>query len=236
MTPWETVSSRAVPVDPSRAERLLNVMHQVFSHDLPNQLVVVQSLINLLRDEAGRLSGDGQEVLERVSVAAHRAGDMVHFLKDMARLGKMTETLEEIKLSALAREIQAELNHLLPQRDLDLQTDWHVSFLYAGRRTLHQAIVQLLRCGIESFPNRGITLTLGSKQSGNEVQIEIGVRPREGPLLPGDSLPRHDRTKPEQRLEFLLAKELLALWGGNLTARPQPGESFQFAIGVPTGT
>src|SRR5262245_42244724 len=79
-----------------RAERLLAAMHKVFSHDLPNQLVVIQSLLGLLGDEASRLSDEGRDMLRRIGAAAGRAGDMVYFLKDMARQAGEVDLLHRL--------------------------------------------------------------------------------------------------------------------------------------------
>src|SRR6266446_5901695 len=81
----------------SRAERLLAAMHKVFSHDLPNQLVVVQSLLSLLQlEDEANLSQDGKEHLARLRGAAGRAGLLVDFLKEMARLSRLRENREDV--------------------------------------------------------------------------------------------------------------------------------------------
>src|SRR6266542_384953 len=54
----------------AKAERLLRSMHKVFSHDLPNQMVVLQSLLQLLRqEEAQNLTDDGREYVRRLQNA-----------------------------------------------------------------------------------------------------------------------------------------------------------------------
>jgi light-regulated signal transduction histidine kinase (bacteriophytochrome) len=218
----------------TRAERLLTAMHKVFSHDLPNQLVVVSSLVSLLREEEEKLSAEGQDNLRRLDGAAHRAADMVHFLKDMARLAKLAETMEVVRLPSLAREVQAELNQLYPDRRLQQKVHWEVPSVTTGRRSLYRAIVQLLRLGIEQFPHQAMELSLSSRRVAEQVEIAIAIEPVEGPLLSNPPSVRQDRTVPEQRLEFVLARENLALWGGTLAARPAGGRTCQFAIGVPT--
>jgi light-regulated signal transduction histidine kinase (bacteriophytochrome) len=68
------------------ADRLLSAMHQVLSHDLPNQLVVIQALANLLDDEEKKnLTADGQEYLQRLVGAARQAGELTTFLQRSVR-------------------------------------------------------------------------------------------------------------------------------------------------------
>ncbi len=90
--------------DPNRAKQLLAAMHDVCSHDLPNQLVIVQALANLLEtEEKNSLSQPAQEYVTRLIAAAKRAGVMVQFLKDMARIQRLQEPIETIELAHLGR-------------------------------------------------------------------------------------------------------------------------------------
>src|SRR5438046_377554 len=62
-----------------RADRLLRKMHPVLSHDLPNQLVALEGLLQLLEQEetlrlTGRLSEVGQQLAGQVSWDESLAG------------------------------------------------------------------------------------------------------------------------------------------------------------------
>src|SRR5271163_4567236 len=96
------------PSDQSmQPDRLLRGMHKVCSHDLPNQLVALQSLLQMLQlDEAERLSTDGQEYLRRLQNVAQRTNAIARFLKEMEKLHSYISKPEEITLTLLAREIQ----------------------------------------------------------------------------------------------------------------------------------
>src|SRR5262249_7679615 len=157
-------------------------MHKVFSHDLPNQLVVIQSLTSLVQEEADRLSDEGRDSLRRLGAAAGRAGDMVYFLKDMERLARLAEPMEEIALTALAREARAELPPPPPLRELRVETSWPAASVIAGRRSLHQAVVLLLRCGIDHYPNQIVRLLFSSRAEPDCAEIDLAVEPVDGPL------------------------------------------------------
>ena len=58
------------------SDHLLRAMHKVFSHDLPNQMVVLQSLLHLLdQEESARLSDKGREYVRRLLNATKRGGE-----------------------------------------------------------------------------------------------------------------------------------------------------------------
>src|SRR5687768_4742282 len=90
-----------------RARHVLGRMHKAFSHDLPNQMVALQSLLHLLEvGEAGRLSPDGQECVARLHNVARKAAAMVRFLKEMGRLASYQGVIDEVVLDALGRRVK----------------------------------------------------------------------------------------------------------------------------------
>src|SRR5689334_11074635 len=85
---------------PTDAERRLTSMHKVCNHDLPNQLVVLQSLLKLMElEEAEHLSEQGREFVRRMQNASQHASSMVRFLKEMSGLGMRAARLEPIALA-----------------------------------------------------------------------------------------------------------------------------------------
>jgi light-regulated signal transduction histidine kinase (bacteriophytochrome) len=77
------------------ADTVLRAVHQTLSHDLPNQLVVVQALANLLvKEERQNLTADGQEYLERLVGAARHAGELAASLQRAVRLYRPAEPVK----------------------------------------------------------------------------------------------------------------------------------------------
>ena len=92
-----------------RSDRLLRSMQKVIRHDLPNQMVALVSLLQLLSaEETTRLSADGREYVRRLQNATVRASEMLRFLKQMEQLNSFVPRLEKISVPPLARELQGE--------------------------------------------------------------------------------------------------------------------------------
>ena len=200
--------------NPSRAERLLEAMYPVFSHDLSNQLVIVQSLANLLEiEERQNLSTRAQDYLTRLTGASQRAGRMVQFLKQMVRVSNLKEPTENIQLSYLAREIQAEINQLFPGRSFRYEMRWKVPTIRAGRRAFYQALVELIRSGIDSQTESVLELRVESRRRQSGTEIEVSVSSPANCLAP--TALRADNPM-ETRLGLLLVRELANTWGGAL--------------------
>src|SRR5260370_33622907 len=108
-----------------RSDRLLRAMHKVLSHDLPNQIVAVQGLLQLLSlEESARLSADGCEYLRRLQNAARRTAELGRFLKDMEQLGGFTIQTGPVALADLARELQGELQQRYPATQFEFNWRW----------------------------------------------------------------------------------------------------------------
>src|SRR5205823_3412064 len=126
------------------------------------------SLVSLMESEEGNaLSAQARECLGRLSGAARRAGVMVQFLKKLANLaGTAHEPAERIELAHMGREVRAEVNRLFPERTFSYDMRWEAPVAYTGRRALHQAIVEVLRCGIDWLAEAAANLALASRPQG----------------------------------------------------------------------
>src|ERR1700722_1352605 len=121
----------------TRSDRLLRGMHRVFSHDLPNQMVALQSLLQLLSaDEAGHLTKEGQEYVRRLHSATLRACEQVRFLKEMGRINACAARAETIALATLARELQGELQQKHPHTAFTFDWHWDAPSVIGDVRTL----------------------------------------------------------------------------------------------------
>jgi light-regulated signal transduction histidine kinase (bacteriophytochrome) len=220
-TIFPTHSSAEADPGEARAERLLRGMYKVCSHDLPNQMVVLQSLLQMLQmEELDRLSPDGQEYVTRLSSAALRAGALVRFLKEMGRLYGYQPQFEEVSLTALARELRAELNQLCPGQGLEYEWHWHVPTVRADYRPFYQSLLGLLQGRVETA---GAVCRIGARSQVIESGVELDFQ-----VTPATPV---GRTAREQRPEVVLAREWLAAGGAELILCPE--ETGRFIIRVP---
>jgi light-regulated signal transduction histidine kinase (bacteriophytochrome) len=218
---------------PSRADRLLAAMHPVFSHDLPNQLVVVQSLATFLElEEMDALSPQAREYVTKLASAAKRAGQMVQFLKQMARLNGLDESVDTVQLAHLNREIRAAIREQFLDRGYVLDTCWNEPTVRAGRRSLLQACLETLRCGIDWCGEPGSCLRLRSRRLDTFVEVELAVLPRSMNDQPHAAVFRPEGPTLNNRLEMRLVQELVATWGG-VVEMPPPSSEFLARVLIP---
>jgi light-regulated signal transduction histidine kinase (bacteriophytochrome) len=133
----------------ARTAELERVNHELetfaysVSHDLRAPLRVVDGFSKVLLDEyAEQLGGDGRHYLERVRAGAVRMGTLIDEILHLSRLSRQRFEREPIDISALAREIVAELIGVEPDRQVEVEIE---NGLLAGAdRGLVQSVLQNL--------------------------------------------------------------------------------------------
>lgn len=211
-----------------RSDRLLSGMQKVIGHDLPNQMVVLQSLLQLVNEEeCNRLSKDGREYVRRLLNATQRASAMVRFLKEMARLNAFNRVSETMALADLARELQGALQQLHPTTVFEFDWQWSVPAILGVSRVYGRAMLELCTGFIN--PQGGqCRLSARSKHVGDAVELKFLLAQMH------DAGPVRGTTQTlDERMEVILAREWLALGGASLEVTlPSRGET-NFSIIVP---
>ena len=91
------------------------------SHDLRAPLRSLDGFSQaLIEDYAGQLDATAQDYLRRVRTASQRMGRLIDDILRLSRLTRTEMQWERIDLSALAREIAADLHQAHPERQTDL--------------------------------------------------------------------------------------------------------------------
>jgi light-regulated signal transduction histidine kinase (bacteriophytochrome) len=215
---------------PTQADRLLRQMHQVCSHDLPNQLVVLQSLLKLLSlEESAGLSDEGQEFVRRLQNATRHAGAMARFLKEMASLQTRAARTERIALAELARELQGGLQHLYPARRFAFAWDWHVPAIVGDRRLYVQSILELY-AGLAHANGEHCRLSASAREDADMIELAFQIEER---LSSDCSIPPARPRALEERMEIILAREWLALCGAGVEVLSAEGAEARFSLIVP---
>jgi len=91
------------------------------SHDLRAPLRAMDGFsATLLSQYQDQLDEQGRHYLDRVRAASQRMGDLINDLLDLSRVTRAALTRQPVDLSALAREIAAELQAQDPQRQVEI--------------------------------------------------------------------------------------------------------------------
>jgi signal transduction histidine kinase len=111
----ELVRERTVELE--AANRELEAFSYSVSHDLRAPLRAIDGFTQALTEECGtQLDTRARGDLDRISSAARRMAQLIDDLLDLARIARLPLERREVDLSAIARDIAADLSRAAPDR------------------------------------------------------------------------------------------------------------------------
>jgi len=215
-----------------RAQRLLDAMYPVCSHDLPNQTVAMQSLLQLFAwDEAESLSPQGREYFQRLQTVASKSLAFTQFLKDMARLEKHTVNSEPVVFAQLADDLRIDSQRLLPETNWSWQLTWHVDQVRTDRRLLHRGLLHLLRAAVLGASAAPVTVEMEARRGPEHVHWNVTIRVDQSEAAAAEVA---EAIQIERRLAGTLALEYFAV--ADIACRQvetSPGGATTYALVIP---
>lgn len=194
----------------SLAERLLAALHPTCSHDLPNHVLSLQSLIHLLDwDEAEKLDPEGREYVQRLRVVAEKIEGQANFLKSMVRLVRDVPKPQPMELADLFRELKAAAATVLSERPLAWDIRLAAGTVWADRDLVFASLLDLLKALADGGVAKAVAVTSAISARRRIVQMVVagqGLGQRLG--------------KIEDRCDVVLARERLCLAGVGLRLGP----------------
>ena len=153
------------------ANRELEAFSYSVSHDLRAPLRSIEGFSQiLLEDHASRLDEEARGYLGRVQIASRRLALLIDDLLDLSRVTRSALTRQTVDLSALAREIAAEIEKSQPER--------RVEFVVADGLVV-RGDPRLLRVALENLLGNAFKFT----QKEPEAKVEFGAVARDGSVV-----------------------------------------------------
>ena len=208
---------------PLREEELLawQRLVRVLGHELNNSLTPIKSIAGSLENLLARqpLPEDWQEDTQRgLAVIAARSEALSRFMGAYARLARLPRPqLQTVDVAAWVNQVARLETRLPPQLEpgppLTIQGD---------RDQLEQALINLVRNGVDAAIETGAGVTLGWEK--RHSQLEVWVRDR-GPGLANTSnlfVPFFTTKPGGSGIGLVLSRQIAEAHGGSLTLRNNP--------------
>jgi light-regulated signal transduction histidine kinase (bacteriophytochrome) len=227
--------SDAAPGDPARrsvrAQRVLACWQHALGHDLPNQLVAIQGLLQVLAlEERERLSSDGRDYLDRLAALTRKAQEALVTLKAIGRAAIDTGPAEEVALEELVREVAAEVRQLFAHRAITYHLRLGVPAVRAFRRPLHRALVELIRTLLLEHEAAEIHLALESRATADGVELAVARWSSRTETPAASARPVGLEMASVNRLGLALVREIVDTWAGALTVADDAGQGKRYAM------
>src|SRR5450759_1440176 len=150
------------------ANKELEAFSYSASHDLRAPLRALDGFsLALLEDYGEQLDDTGRDYLARLRAAAQRMGQLIDDLLMLSRVTRREMVREKVDLSALARDILADLRQAEPERAVDAAVA--DGLVANGDPALLRIVLQNLLANAWKFTSRE-----------PEAQVEVGVDRRDG--------------------------------------------------------
>jgi signal transduction histidine kinase len=203
----------------ARLQRLLNACRKGLNHDLTNQLVALQGLLQLLNlEEAAGLNPTGQDYVRRMLGVAQRTQALARTLADLSRLGSDVAPADVLLLPELAEEARATL-----QPPPICTCQWQSLKVQAPRALVLQALIVAFRLLAEPAGGSVASFAISTFPCATGVELTAAANPdpTQAPTLPP---PLADFPKAwHDRLECVLLEELAECWDGQVQWQMKDG-------------
>jgi signal transduction histidine kinase len=167
---------RGQQADLERANRELEAFSYSVSHDLRAPLRSIDGFSQaLLEDYAKLLPETGQQYLGRVRANAQRMAELIDDMLRLSRISREKMVLEDVDLSALAREVGEGLAHQDPDRPVELHVQDGI--LAWGDKKLLRIVFENLLGNARKFASRvekpQIWVEAGPRTPAGEVVVAV---------------------------------------------------------------
>lgn len=227
------------PPASSRSDKVLFGIRPVLNHDLPNLVLALQGLLQLLHaEEKGRLTPQGQDYLGRLQGIAVQMQTTLTLLKQINKVMPPADSLRSVSLKEALREATAVVKHGFSVQAVPTFGDVPDVSLLAHPALFLQALVHLLSLLGRGRTRDGLDWRVSSRERGSWIELVFheGTSPKKLPAPGPEGAPAFSSGKPvpaeewsfdilgpENRLRLVLVDQLLSACGGRLLIQAGPG-------------
>jgi two-component system sensor histidine kinase KdpD len=227
----------------SEADRLRNSLLSAVSHDLRTPLATITGSASALVEQEGVLDPAARrELAQAIQEEADRLNRLVHNLLEMTRLEsggirvrKDWEPLEEVVGSALAR-----VEKRLGQRRVDVRLPTDLPLVPLDPLLVEQVLINLLDNAIKYTPE---DTPIDVSASADDDAVTVTVADRGPGFAPGEEGRIFEKfyrgeaagTRSGAGLGLAIARGIVEVHGGQITAEPRAGGGALFRFTLPLG-
>jgi len=220
--------------DPGRGrleqlEAQLALYQKAVGHDLPNQMVALQGMAQMLATELGPdAAPDVRALVGRLASLSREADENMRALAALGRLCRQPGAAEALDLGELAREVATELKILFKEQPVDYHFQRDMLTVTTARAPLYQLLTQLLRNSFQAaVPGQTLSVEVGVRRAeagGVEVRVGDSGRGMSEFQLRQAQATLSGEPGGGTGLGLVLVRQVVAGWCGAVRIRSEPGQ------------
>ena len=222
------------------AERMATVgrLSLKVAHEVRNPISAIELNAEMLQDiVGGKASPDREEAAGLVAAIRDQVKTLDALTEEYLTFARFPRPhFEEESVADLVEELAAFIRPLITRQGLTLrvETDRNVPMMEIDRGLLRQAILNLVKNGLEAL-SRGGELTLASRREGDAVEISVSDT---GGGIPEEVARRlfepFFTTKPQGTgLGLSISRQITEEHGGEIRWTNRPGRGVSFTVRLP---
>jgi len=211
------------------------------SHELRTPLAIMQTLLDVARNDPNR---DNGELVDRLQAVNARAIDLTEALLLLSRADRGSFTQEHVDLSLLAEEAAETLLPLAEKRGLTIETSGDTTPTIGSHALLQQLTTNLLHNAIvHNLPEQGSVwvttsaspenVVLTVENTGEKLAPELASTLAE-PFQRGTKRIRTDQAGGGVGLGLAIVKNITRAHEGTLTLTPRAAGGLRVTVQLPT--
>ena len=115
------------------------------SHDLKSPLITIKGFLGFVKEDARsgnvvRLESD----IQRISDAAEKMQNLLNDLLELSRIGRLTNTPQEIRFNELVAEALELVHGRISQRGITVHVDGNLPNIFGDRQRIHEVLQNLI--------------------------------------------------------------------------------------------
>lgn len=235
-----------------RAQAILKSFEPLINHDLPNMIVALKGLLQMLHAECGeQMSDAGNDYLCRLMHVAGRLQVAVSLMRAINKVAAKDALPEPVCVGDILREAAAAAKPALTGKQLHFHSVLRCGSVTAPQQLLLQALTELVALLGRSTEGDEIHFYFTSRRLGDDIELTLSnCAVQTENLSTGSEVlqeypasPNVERfsfefrefpsDKPETRLRLVLVEELVATWNGTMRADRIKDQGYLFTLLIP---
>lgn len=210
------------------------------SHDLKSPLVTVKGFIGLLRQDL--TEGDSERIekdIVQISNAADKMASLLNDLLELSRIGRITDTPQNVPLSELFAEVVNLIQGQIKQSNANVHVQPNMPSIFADRQRLFEVAQNLIDNALkfkqgECDPEITVTATRNDEFVTCCVADNgIGIDPKYQDRIFG-LFDRLDQSVEGNGVGLALVKRIIEVHNGHITVKSKgDGDGAEFCFALP---
>ncbi|MBN1933397.1 MAG: PAS domain S-box protein [Anaerolineae bacterium] len=209
------------------------------SHDLKSPLITIKGFLGFLEQDilagnAGQIKND----FSRISTAADRMQQLLDELLELSRIGRISNPIQEISLTALTQEVVEIVAGQLIERGVQVDIASDLPIVYGDRPRLSEVLQNLIDNAVKYMGNQSHPrIEIGTEQTGRGLATfvrdnGIGIEPRYHDTVFG-LFEKLDPNSDGTGIGLAIVKRIVETHGGQIWVESEgsgKGSTFYFTL------